>query len=52
ASSTLNVSTLNVGFNYGSRTTSLSIRVHDSTTIRAHGSTSTGPIPTIGGGSE
>ncbi|KAH9317851.1 hypothetical protein KI387_019620, partial [Taxus chinensis] len=48
-SSTQNVSAQNVGFTFGSGTTSQTVGVENSTTVGAQGSTSTGPIPTTGG---
>ncbi|KAH9294642.1 hypothetical protein KI387_038230, partial [Taxus chinensis] len=50
-SSAQNVSTQNFGFTSGSGTTSQIVGVQYSTITEAHGSTSIGPIPIIGGGS-
>ncbi|KAH9287915.1 hypothetical protein KI387_032032, partial [Taxus chinensis] len=51
ASSAQNMSVPNIGFTSGSGTTSQTVEVQYSTTIRVQGSKSIGPIPTSGGGS-
>ncbi|KAH9289316.1 hypothetical protein KI387_033433, partial [Taxus chinensis] len=50
-SSTQNVKASNVGFTSGSGTTTHTVGVQYSTTVRAHGSTSTIPILARSGGS-